>query len=137
MYHQGGNEESLWFNGKSGMLVYFSMPSSCGFITTPTYYVNLNGGQPVIFEKPRGWDRGIIVPLFVSASNGVPNSGAKKRILGCKEFKFHPRCQNMQLINLYFEDNWMIFTRADLLPVQWVKSVLKTLITRRINAWTF
>ena len=36
------------------MVVYFSMPSSCGFITTPTYYVNLNGGQPVIFEEPRG-----------------------------------------------------------------------------------
>ena len=49
--------------------------------------------------------KGSIVFLFVSASNGVPNSGVKKRILGCKEFKFHPKCENMQHINLYFEDN--------------------------------
>ena len=41
----------------------------------------------------------------------------KKRILGYKNFKFHPRCENMQLINLCFADDWMIFTRAELLPI--------------------
>ena len=40
---------------------------------------------------PFQWTKGSIVPLFIFASNGVPNSDAKKkRILSCKDFKFHP-----------------------------------------------
>ena len=50
----------------------------------------------------------------------------KKRIIGCKDFTFHPRCENMQLINLYFADDLMIFTRVDLLQVQSFKIVCKT-----------
>ena len=51
----------------------------------------------------------------------------KKRILGCKDFKFHPRCENMLLINLYCTNNLRIFRRAYLLQVQLVKNVWKIL----------
>ena len=98
-------------------------------ITTPMYSVAVNGGSAGYLTYFQG-DKGIHCPLFFfffCASNGVPNSDAKKKkgIFGCKDFKFHPRCENMQHINLY--STRMILTRADLLPVQLVKSVWKIL----------
>jgi len=51
----------------------------------------------------------------------------KKKILGCKNFKFHPRCENMHLIKFVFADDLMIFTRAKLLLVHLAKRVWKTL----------
>ena len=55
-------------------------------MTTSTYYVTVNGGLAGYFLSSQGDEtKGSIVQLFVFASNGVPNSGAKKRILGCKE----------------------------------------------------
>ena len=61
----------------------------------------------------------------------------KKGILGCKNFKFHLRCENMQLINLCFADNWMIFTRAELLPIHLSEKCLedfKVIFGLEINA---
>ena len=42
---------------------------------------------------------------YLFAGNGIPNSDAKKKILCCKDFKFHPKCENMKIINPYFVDN--------------------------------
>ena len=99
-------------------------------ITTPMYSVAVNGGPAGYLTDFRG-DKGIHWPLFFFFSfffllaKEFLTQMLKKRILGCKDFKFHPRCENMQHINLY--SSRMILTTADLLPVQSAKSVWKIL----------
>ena len=96
-------------------------------ITTPMYSVAVNGGPAGYLTYFRG-DKGIHCPLFslfFLLAMEFLTQMLKKRILGCKDFKFHPRCENMQLINLY--STRMILTRTDLLPVQLAKSVWKIL----------
>ena len=44
-------------------------------------------------------------------------------ILHYKDFNFYHRCENMQLINIYFENDLMIFIRVDLYLVKLVKKV--------------
>ena len=63
------NKESLWF---SGMVVYYSVPSGCGFCHKIC--------QLVTFKKLQSWDKGIHCPLSVCASNGVPRSDAKEEV---------------------------------------------------------
>ena len=61
----------------------------------------------------------------------------KERILGHKNFEFHPRYENMQLIILCFADDWMIFTRAELLPIHLSEKCLedfKVIFGLEINA---
>ena len=98
-------------------------------MTTPMYSVAVNGGSAGYLTYFRG-DKGIHCPLFfffcVLAMEFLTQMLKKKKgIFGCKDFKFRPRCENMQHINLY--STRMILTRADLLPVQLVKSVWKIL----------
>ena len=110
-------------------------------VGVPSRYVKLGEGvyyHPYVFcgckWGPAGYltyfrgDKGIHCPLFslfFLLAMEFLTQMLKKRILGCKDFKFHPRCENMQLINLY--STRMILTRTDLLPVQLAKSVWKIL----------
>ena len=100
-------------------------------ITIPMYFVAVNGGGRLAgyFSGAKGMRQrdplsSIFFFFFLLAMEFLTQM-LKKRILGCKDFKFHPRCKNMQLINLY--STRMILTRADQIPVQLAKSVWKIL----------
>ena len=131
------NKESLWF---SGMVVYYSVPSSCWFShkicqlgegecnTTPKYFVDVNWELAGYFrEAIELRQRNPLSPYLFVLAMEFQAQMLKKRFLGCNDFKFHLKHKNMKLINCIFANDWIIFRRADLLPVQLMKSFQKSL----------
>ena len=75
-------------------------------ITTPKYSVAINGGLASYLSGAKGLRQGDpLSPYLLVLAMEFLTQMLKKGILGCKNFKFHRRCKNMQLINLCFADN--------------------------------
>ena len=75
-------------------------------ITTPKYSVAINGGLASYLSGAKGLRQGDpLSPYLLVLAMEFLTQMLKKRILGHKNFEFHPRYENMQLIILCFADD--------------------------------
>ncbi|XP_038999040.1 uncharacterized protein LOC120124432 [Hibiscus syriacus] len=96
-----------------------------GCITTPMYYVSLNGSLVGFFKGARGirQDDPLSTYLFVIVMNvmySLLNSAAMKGV-----FKYHPKCKRIQLTHLCFADDLLVFCHGSLESVLGVESTLE------------
>lgn len=81
-------------------------------ITTPSFFVKVNGDLAGYFQSSRGLCQGCSLSpyLFVLCMNVMSlkiDKAAKD-----KKFKFHPRCKSLSLTHLCFADDLMVFVEG-------------------------
>lgn len=93
-------------------------------LTTVSYTINVNGELTEPFEARKGLRQGdpISSCMFVLCMEYL-----NRCLLELKEnrdFNYHPRCRKMGLLHLCFADDLLLFTRVDVISVQFLLKVL-------------
>lgn len=94
--------------------------------TTPKVFVAINGGLAGHFKERKGLRQGDpLSPYLVVLAMEAFTQLLQKRVLESWNFKFvHPKCARLQLINLCFDNDLMVFTSNEMSSVQLVEKVL-------------
>jgi hypothetical protein len=94
-------------------------------ITSPRFYVSLNGTLTGYFKGAKGLRQGDTLSpyLFVIAME-VLSKILKEYNSAGSGFKFHFHCSKLQLTHLCFDDDLLIFSEADLSSVSVIQAAL-------------
>ena len=104
-----------------------------GCITTPMYFISLNGGLVGYFKGARGIrQRDLLSPyIFVLTMNVLSRLLDAAAIHGV--FKFHLKCKRIKLTHLCFADDLLIFFKGTLDSILGIQKVLNLFYTLDFN----
>lgn len=93
-------------------------------VSSTTFSLSLNGSNVGFFSGKRGLRQGdpISPLLFVILMEYLTR--LLREVADLPGFQFHPLCKNMRLSNICFADDLMIFSKADLVTVKYIKKAL-------------
>lgn len=87
-------------------------------VRTVTYSINIKGVPSPDFKAKRGVRQGDPISPYLFTLVMEYLTRMLKRLKDNKGFRFHPRCQRMNIVQLSFADDLLLFSRGDLKSVQ-------------------
>ncbi|GFY85594.1 hypothetical protein Acr_04g0003320 [Actinidia rufa] len=87
-------------------------------ISTTAYSISINGSMHGFFKGKQGIRQGDPISPFLFVLCLEYLSRSLNQLKDNRDFKFHPRCQDLNITHLAFADDLMLFSRGDVESVQ-------------------
>ncbi|XP_071704100.1 uncharacterized protein [Rutidosis leptorrhynchoides] len=94
-------------------------------VSSTSFSININGESHGYFKGKRGLQEGDpMSPYLFTLVMEVLFLMMKKRVAHIGDFMFHPKCEQLEIINLCFVDNLFLFCQAYVNSVKVIKDAL-------------
>lgn len=87
-------------------------------VTIVSYRYSFNGQVTELLKGKRGLRKGDPIPPMLFVLNMEYLHSFQKSLCNVADFNYHPRCEKMQIVNICFVDDLMLFAIGDGVFVQ-------------------